>query len=108
MHMCMCMCMQHVHVCIVQCGIFSQSPYLRVACMFSLERSTFAILRPNLAYFRILLPFDGGKFNQTPDPRMPQGRRGGGEVCTRSRVCGHRARATGAGEVLQKLKLNSP
>ena len=39
-----------------QC-IFSQSPHHRAACIFSLGRPTFATLRPNLAYFRILSPY---------------------------------------------------
>ena len=42
-----------------QC-IFSQSPHLRAACIFSLGRPTFATLRPNLAYFRLLPPYGKG------------------------------------------------
>jgi len=64
-----------------QC-IFSQSPHLRAACIFSLGRPTFATLRPNLAYFRILPPY--APRTQTHTGRLSRRSHGGDSVRTRS------------------------
>ena len=64
-----------------QC-IFSQSPPLRAACIFSLGRPTFATLRPNLAYFRILPPY--APRTQTHTGRLSRRSHGGDSVRTRS------------------------